>query len=141
MKRSLALAGVVGVGMAGGLGAVGVGARHEHPTGKVGGKAGAAEGAPVRAARGPVATGGANAPPSTDMDALLADGSPGAWGNVASLYSASDEGTKRKVLQHVARLPELHRVIGYLLATVGEDPTPPADDPMVDEASALLQSR
>jgi hypothetical protein len=76
-----------------------------------------------------------------NIDALLADGSPGAWGKIASLYSASDEVTKRKVLQQVAKLEELHRVIGYLLATVGEDPTPPADDPMVDEASALLQSR
>jgi hypothetical protein len=45
------------------------------------------------------------------------------------------------VLAAIGKLPELHRVIGYVLATVGEDPTPPGGDPLVNEASALIRSR
>ena len=140
MKRSLILAGAVGIGMAGVLGAVALGARHRDPGSENRAREGAAEVAPPRAPKPRVAA-AADAPPSQSIDALLADGSPGAWGHIASLYPGSDEAAKRKVIQSIARLPELHRVLGYLLATVGEDPTPPANDPMVDEAAALIQSR
>jgi hypothetical protein len=74
-----------------------------------------------------------------DVDALLGDGSPEAWGKLASLYPGSDQDTKGRVLQSIAQVPELPRVIGYLLATVGEDPTPAGSDPLLDEAAALLE--
>ncbi len=75
------------------------------------------------------------------VQALIADGSPEAWGQLAALYPRSDAATKRSMLQQIAQLPELRRVIGYLLATVGEDPTPASADPMVEEAAALLKER
>ena len=76
-----------------------------------------------------------------DVDILLADGSPEAWGKIASIYPGSEEATKGRVLQLIAQLPELPRVIGYLLATVGEDPTPASVDPLLEEAAALLKDR
>jgi hypothetical protein len=76
-----------------------------------------------------------------DIDALLGDNSPEAWGKIASLYPGSSEETKRKVLQRIAAFPELHKVVGYLLATVGEDPRPASDDPMVAETAQLMKSR
>ncbi len=139
MKTPLLLATAVGLGMAGLFGAVAFEARHRHsvvPTGAPNDTTGLA---PARPARPRLTT--AEGAPTTDVDALLADGSPRSWGNVASLYPGRDEVTKRKVLQRIAKLPELPRVIGYVLATVGEDPTPAASDPMVDEASALLRHR
>lgn len=140
MRRSLVLAGAVGLGMAGVLGAVALGARHpESPEADV--RSGAAEATPLRAAPRRTKTPSPDAPPSRSIDALIAEGTPGAWGRVAALYPGSDEATKRKVLASIGKLPELHRVIGYLLATVGEDPTPPGDDPLVNEASALIRSR
>jgi hypothetical protein len=141
MKHALILAGAVGVGMAGVLGAAALGLRHETPSVKRDQREGATNVAPSRAGTPRVRAETPDAPPILDIDTLLADGSPGAWGRIASLYPASDEAAKRKVLQHIARLPELHRMLGYLLATVGEDPTPPASDPMLDEASALIRSR
>jgi hypothetical protein len=139
MKSPLLLALAVGVGMAGVLGAVALGARHRPSPPSSSPQAGATEVAPARAAA--PAPGAVDAPPSQSIDQLLADGSTDAWGNIASLYPRSDEATKRKVLQRIAGFSELHRVIGYVLATVGEDPTPPADDPLVDEASNMLKGR
>jgi len=76
-----------------------------------------------------------------DIDPLLADGSPRAWGRVAALYSGSSERTKRRVLEGIHGVKELERAIAYVLATVGEDPTPPDVDPMIDEAAAALGDR
>jgi len=76
-----------------------------------------------------------------DMDELLADGSPSAWGEIVSMYPGSDDATKRKVLERISRIERLDRAIEYVLATVGEDPTPSEHDPMVSEAEALLRDR
>jgi hypothetical protein len=141
MKRSLALAGAVGVVMAGVLGVVAFEARHRHPSAPARKQPGPTEPAPVRAATAGPVTRTVEAPPSNDIDALLAEGTPRAWALIASLYPASDERTKQRALQQVARMPELERAIAYVLATVGEDPTPPGEDRMVDEAARMLGSR
>ena len=92
-------------------------------------------------ARERVAVRPATASEMRDIGGLLADGSPQAWGEIVSRYPGSDDATKRKILQHVARIQRLDRTIDYVLATVGEDPTPSEFDPMVSEAASLLRSR
>jgi hypothetical protein len=138
MKRSLALTGVASVAMAGVLGVVAFEARRSSPAATTHPQPKMAETAPAR--RAPL-TQTANAPPSRDVEALLADGSPRAWGLIASLYPASDERTKQRALEHMARVPKLEQAIAYVLATVGEDPTPPSEDRMVDEAARMLERR
>lgn len=138
MKRSHVLAAGAGVALSGVLGAVALTARHQHPDQRSARQGSAV--APQRAAPRRTSARGAPAP-SLDLDALLEDGSPVAWGKIASLYPASDAPGKRKVLEQIGKQTELHRVIGYLLATVGEDPTPPGEDPLLNDASALIRSR
>lgn len=75
-----------------------------------------------------------------DVDALLEDGSPESWGKVASLYPGLEEEQKRRVLDSINQVPELDRVVGYLLATVGEDSMPASADPLLAEAAELLRS-
>lgn len=101
-------------------------------------KEGAAHAAPslLRPTRSPEA----EAKAAEDINALLADNSPQAWGQIASLYPGSSDETKRKVLEHIAALSDLDKVVGYLLATVGEDPVPIAQDAMVTETAQLLKS-
>ena len=75
------------------------------------------------------------------MAELLADRSPSAWNELVSLYPSGDDATKRKVLERISKLERFDRTLEYVLATVGEDPTPAEHDPMVEEAEELIKSR
>jgi hypothetical protein len=75
------------------------------------------------------------------MRELLADPSPSAWAELVSRYPGSDDETKRLVLERISKLERFERMLEYVLATVGEDPTPAEDDPMVQEAGELIEHR
>jgi hypothetical protein len=72
---------------------------------------------------------------------LLADGSANAWQRIGKLYPNASAETKQEILQHIARTSDLRLALDYLLITVGDDPTPAQDDPMLAEAAALLENR
>jgi hypothetical protein len=137
MQRSLVIAGAVGLVMAGVLAAAALEQRHPRQKESVAASPNAT--VTLSAKRATVTK--PDEPPATNLDTLLADGSPRAWGSIASLYPAQTEAGKRKVLEHIAKVSELPRAVAYLLATVGEDPTPPAEDRLVEEAASLLKSR
>jgi hypothetical protein len=77
----------------------------------------------------------------TSHEGALGDPSPSAWAELVSRYPGSDDATKRLVLERISKLERFERMLEYVLATVGEDPTPAEDDPMVDEAGELIEHR
>lgn len=99
---------------------------------------GAAKAAPPQLGRKVRSAQGEAAP---DVDALLADSSPRAWGKVVGLYPTASDETKRQVLRKATTRKHLKQALNQVLQTVGEDPTPIAEDPMVGETAQMLKER
>lgn len=76
-----------------------------------------------------------------NIQALLADESPQAWYKVAELYPRADEETKRLILRRATSRKNLKQALAQVLQTVGEDPLPVAEDPMVTEVAEMLKGR
>lgn len=76
-----------------------------------------------------------------DVEVLLGEGTPEAWKKIVEIYPKASPEAKRKVFESIASIRELETTLQYLLETVGNDPTPAHEDPLVAESAELLKTR
>lgn len=79
-------------------------------------------------------------PSSQGIEALLADGSPEAWKKIVSRYPAGDLETKRKVIQQIGHMPNIGQALRLMLATVGDDPVPASEDPLLADSAEVMKT-
>lgn len=75
------------------------------------------------------------------FEELLAENSNESWAKIAARYPGAKPDTKRAVLHRLADCKDLRVALGRLLATVGDDPLPASEDPMVTDSGELLKTR
>lgn len=102
---------------------------------------GKAEGAAMRAVPSRHADRGQQPDLARDVHALLSENTAEAWARLVALYPSASDEVKRRIVDGIARTEDLDTTLRYLLATVGDDPIPAQDDPLVAESATLLKDR